>query len=96
MKTARRFYRQFEQGAYLECTCVGISANKWDKLMKNAKRADRRIVIRAAIKAGIISKEEGLRELKQPYYNPYNHYRTNEHLVYVHSRIEHFLRSSKK
>lgn len=76
---------------YYECNCTSITAARHDRLMKGARRANRRTVVKAAIETGIISEEEGRKELRLRFYNPYTHYRTRTHLIYVHSAIEHFI-----
>ena len=68
----------------LECTCVGIEQNEWDRLMKEAKRADKKKVEKLLVEHGHLAKED----IK--YYNPYNYFRTDTHLIYVHSMVEHF------
>lgn len=81
--------RALANGVWLEDTCVSCgSQDKWDQYMEGATRADRKKVLRIAIKAGIADPVE----LSRPYYNPYNHYKTKTHIVYVNSAIEHFLR----
>jgi len=77
--------------AVLEATCVSITQRQFGVLMKKAKRADRRKVILAAYLSGVIDEQTYKKELKCPYYNPYKHFRTDKHLVYVNSAIEHFI-----
>ena len=79
-------------GVSFECTCVGISKYEWDRLMKNHKRADRKKVVKIALMAGVIDEEQAKEEIKRPYYNPYNHFKTDSHIIYVHSAIEHFIK----
>lgn len=79
-------------GVRFEATCVGIGQREWDRLMKGATRANRKEVVRAAMQAGVIDEEQGRIELRQPWYNPYHHFKTKTHLVYVNSSIEHFIR----
>jgi hypothetical protein len=74
-----------------ECNCTNITSHKWDELMKGARKANKKAVIKAAIQTGILSESEGLKEIKLPYYNPYEHKRTKTHLIYVNSGIEHFI-----
>lgn len=81
-----------KNGCSFECTCVSITARKWDMLMKGARKANKKKVAQIAILAGIVSEQEGKREIKEPYYNPYTHYVTKTHIIYVHSGIEHFIR----
>jgi hypothetical protein len=75
-----------------ETNCTSITAQKWDELMKGAKRANRKKVVKAAIETGVITEDEGRRELKSETYNPYEHLKTKTHLIYVHSAIEHFIK----
>lgn len=79
-------------GVSFEFTCVGISMYKWDMLMKNHKRADRKKVVKIALMAGVIDEEQAREEIKRPYYNPYNHFKTDSHIIYVQSAIEHFIK----
>ena len=74
-----------------ECNCTNISADKWELLMKGNRKASKVKVIKAAIEAGVISKEQGQTEIKKPYYNPYQQLQTKTHYIYVNSCIEHFI-----
>lgn len=84
MKTI--YQRAKERGCYLEATCVSSTQREWDNFMKGARPANTKKVERIAEFAGLISKED------RKYYNPYNHYVTKTHIIYVHSGIEHFIR----
>lgn len=86
------YQRTFKNGCFLECDCTTISCWKWDKLMKGHTKADRRKVINIALMAGVITEEDAKKEMKFSYYNPYTHYKTKTHIVYVHSCIEHFIK----
>ena len=79
-------------GCTFECTCVGIGQYKWDQLMKGHTRADKKKVVRIAMQAGVIDKQQAKEELRKPYFNPYNHYKTKTHIIYCHSGIEHFIK----
>jgi len=79
-------------GCFLECTCVGISLSKWDRLMNGATRANKKEVVKIAEMAGVIDEFQAKEEIKRPYFNPYNHYKTKTHIIYVHSSIEHFIK----
>jgi len=70
-----------------KCNCTNITSYKWDELMKGARKANKKTVVKAAIHTGILSESEGFREIKQPYYNPYEHKRTKTHFIYVNSGI---------
>jgi len=71
----------------LECTCTDISIDKWNELMHGTRRASKRQVNRLVRKF--------LPELYEALalwcYNPYSYYRTDKHLILVHSAIEYFL-----
>ena len=86
------YHRAFNNGVSFECSCVGIGINKWDSLMEGATRADRKKVVKIALLAGVIDEAQAQIEIKKPYYNPYNHYKTKTHIIYVHSAIEHFIK----
>lgn len=77
---------------YLECTCVGISQDKWDALMKGARRCSRQVAVKAAVEVGILDNIEAKKELILPRYNPYSHKRTKTHIIYIHSGVEHFIK----
>lgn len=96
MTTQEMYDRAIKNGCRLECSCVGISINRWDNLMEGATRADKRLVPKIALLAGVISEEDAKREIREPWYNPYNHYKTKTHVVYVHSCIEHFIKVNNK
>jgi len=80
----------------LECTCEGIGINKWDKLMKNSVRADK-YKIHKLLK--VLCPENfnvlgfDLKPLKElGWFNPYNYYKTRDHIIVVHSSIEYFFK----
>lgn len=72
----------------LQCSCVGISRYEWDALMQGAKRADKRQINRL-VKEHL---PELYNDLALNFYNPYNYYKTQTHLILVHSHIEYFIR----
>lgn len=86
------YNRAKQKGVQAECSCIGITQSEWDKLMKGHTRANRREVVKIALQAGIIDEEQAIRELRNPWYNPYNHFKTKTHIIYVYSSIEHFIR----
>jgi hypothetical protein len=92
MNSKELFNKGLSSGFIYECTCVGISQNEWDKLMKNHTKADRRIVVKAALESGIIDSEEAVLQIRKPYYNPHTHFKTKTHFIYVYSGIEHFIK----
>ena len=85
------YQRAINNGCQFYATCVDININEWDELMKGATRADRKLVVKIALLAGVIDKEQAATEIKKPYFNPYNHYKTKTHIIYIHSAIEHFI-----
>lgn len=70
------------------CNCMEINKPRWDKLMKNATRADKN-KINKLVKNHLPYLYNNL-ALNYP--NPYSYYKTEEHLILVHSSIEYFLR----
>ena len=73
---------------YFEASCVNVSQQKWDDLMSGAKKGNKR-EINKLVKRFLPDLYIGL---ALNYYNPYNYYRTDTHLILVHSGIEHFLK----
>lgn len=92
MKTETIYQRALNNGCFFECSCVGITSGKWDRLMQGARKADKKKVIKVALLAGVIDEDQAREETKRPYYNPYTHYVTKTHIIYVHSMIEHFIK----
>lgn len=86
------YQRAKNNGCNFEATCVGIGVNAWDELMEGHTIANQKEVVKIALAAGVIDEEQAHQELKKPYYNPYTHYKTKTHIIYVHSSIEHFIR----
>lgn len=72
----------------LECTCVDIGINKWDRLMEGATKANKK-TINNLVKIHLPDLYAGL---SLNFYNPYNYFKTNTHLILVHSHIEYFLK----
>lgn len=61
--------------------------------MKGARKADRKKAVKLAFKVGIIpDKWHFQQELKNEYFNPYEHKITASHVIYIHSGIEHFIK----
>lgn len=85
------YERAKRNGCQFVATCVGIGTYEWEKYMKGHTRANRKEVVKIALQAGVIDEEQAREELKRPYYNPYNHFKTKTHIIYVHSAIEHFI-----
>lgn len=86
------YERAKKNGSSFEATCVSITKYKWDELMKGARPANQRKVVKAALAAGVIDEWQAKEELKKPFFNPYGHFVTKTHIVYVNSAIEHFIR----
>ena len=75
---------------YLECTCSDININRWNELMKGARKCSyKRLVAR-------IKREmpELYNDLALDYYNPYEEQckQTKTHYILVSSMIEYFIR----
>lgn len=92
MNTQELYNKALQNGCGFEANCVGVGINQWEELMNGATRANRRLAVKIANLAGVIDDEQAKEELKRPWFNPYNHFKTKTHLVYVHSSIEHFIR----
>ncbi len=86
------YSRSKNNGCSYECDCTGINIKTWERLMKGATRANQKEVTKIALIAGIIDEEQAKQEIKNPYFNPYKHYKTKTHIIYVHSCIEHFIK----
>jgi len=72
----------------LQCTCVTCGGiDQWEELMKGAVRADKRKINRL-VKRLLPDLYDNL---VLDFHNPYNYYRTEKHLVLVHSAIEYFI-----
>lgn len=85
MKKANNIYEKaLRNGVFLEATCVGIGMTEWERLMKNATRANKKTVHKT------LKNEIESDFLKA--YNPYNYFKTETHIIYVHSAIEHFFK----
>ena len=73
---------------HLEGTCVSVGIDKWDTLMEGATVANKRVIDRH-VKEYLPDLYEGL--CLNIGYNPYRYYKTETHLILVHSAIEYFL-----
>ena len=75
---------------YLECTCADVSIDKWNELMKGAKKASYKRLV------GKIKKELPYlyNELRLDLINPWENdcKQTKTHYILVHSAIEYFIR----
>lgn len=78
---------------YLEFTCISISLNQWNELMKGARKASYKKLV------SMIKKE-----IPQLYYdlalnfsNPYQYQckQTKTHFILVHSSIEYFINKNE-
>ena len=63
-------------------TAESLDRKYWNK----AKRANKRLVTKVAVLCGILPQNE------VKLWNPYKAYRTDTHLIYVHSSIDHFIK----
>lgn len=70
----------------LECDCTSITVNQWEKLMEGATRANKRLIDKHVLDYY----PEQFDILR--FYNPYNYFKTNTHLIVVHSAIEYFFK----
>lgn len=71
----------------LVCDCTEIKKSEWDQLMQGARRANKR-KINALVKKHL---PDLYYKLALNYRNPYNYFKTDKHLVLVHSSIEYFI-----
>jgi hypothetical protein len=75
---------------YLECTCENISIDRWNELMKGAKKVSYKRLV------NLIKKELPYlyNELTLQYYNPWENdcKQTKTHYILVHSAIEYFIK----
>ena len=86
-KAAEIYERAKRNGIELECTCVGIRQSDWDKLMEGATRANKRVVDKL-----VRDNTNGEFATFLDFWNPYDHFKTETHIIFVHSGIEHFFR----
>lgn len=81
MKAIDFYNKAFLNGVCFECSCADISEHKWNTLMENAKRGNKKIInkiVKNIFPDWDLSK------------NPYQYYRTATHIIVVHSAIEYF------
>ena len=73
----------------LDCTCVGISIDKWESLMKGKRKTNYQGLIRK-IKKHLPALYN---DLVLDYYNPFENqcYSTKTHYILTHSMIEYFI-----
>lgn len=86
------YERAKRYGVQFVDTCVGCGIYKWEEYMAGHTRANRKEVVRIALQAEVIDEEQAKQELRKPWFNPYNHFKTKTHIIYVHSGIEHFIK----
>lgn len=91
MRKKSIYQQAVNNGCQFVAACTGITIDKWNELMKGARQANKKKVVRIALLAGVIDKQQATREIKEPWYNPYSHHVTRTHIIYVHSGIEHFI-----
>ena len=87
MKANEIYIKAINNGITFECDCTGIRIEKWEQLMKGATRANKKIVDNL-----VKDNTEGEFNDFIQFYNPYDHYKTNTHIIFVHSCIEHFFK----
>jgi len=76
-----------------ETSCVDCDIDKWDELMKGHKRANKKEIEKLLkIHYNDMYIEFGF-DIKCSY-NPYNYYKTETHIILVHSAIEYFFKYS--
>lgn len=79
---------------WLECTCVNITQDQWEKLMKDARPLNYKWLVKK------IKKElpDLYRNLRLDLYNPYENWTkvTKTHYILVSSGIEYFINKGKK
>ena len=75
---------------YLECTCSDIDINRWNELMKGARKCSYKRLV-ARIKRELPDLYDSL---MLDYYNPYEGQckQTKTHYILVSSMIEYFIR----
>jgi len=71
-----------------QTTCALTTQAEWQKLMKGAKRANKK-KINALVKKHL---PELFNDLALQFRNPYNYLKTATHLIIVHSAVEHFIK----
>ena len=73
----------------LECTCIGIGIDRWNKLMKGSKPLNYEGLRRRIRK----HMPELYEALGMDFYNPYDNQTrvTRTHYILVHSSIEYFI-----
>ena len=74
---------------YLECTCIGIGIERWNRLMKGNKPLNYEW-LRRKVKKHLPDLYDSL---GLDYYNPYENQTrvTKTHYILVHSSIEYFI-----
>lgn len=91
-ESAAAFYESaFSDGIIYEANCTMINQYKWDKLMNGHIRANKQKVYKLLRK--YMPQSQLLWGGAKA--NPYNCYRTDTHIILVHSAIEHFFRIRK-
>ena len=89
------YQRATTKGCQYETNCTAISIWEWERLMKGHRPANRLKVLKVALLSNVIDLEQYKNERKKPYFNPYNHFITKTHVIYVNSAIEHFIKRNQ-
>lgn len=79
-------YKKISKLTYYN-NCTNVTKAEWDKLIYGAKRANKP-KINTLVKKML---PDLYAEIGLNFYNPYNYFRTDTHLILVHSQIEYFL-----
>ncbi len=79
-------------GCHFESTCIGIPQHEYDRMMKGTRLANKRKVVKIALMIGVIDETQAKRELKDSWYNPFNHYVSKDYIVYTHSDVNYFIK----
>ena len=90
MKDIDESVKKSKKRIRLECTCADISKERWDELMKGAKKTDYNELVKK-IQEDIPNL---YRELRLDLINPYKEYtyETDTHYILTHSSIEYFIK----
>ena len=87
MESSTQIYKKAQaNGVHFDCSCVGVTIDKWESLMAGAKKANKKLVTKFAVDAGVIDPQDA------KFRNPYTQLKTKTHLIFVHSAIEYFLK----
>ena len=81
------YKKALKNGVTFEGKCTDLpNKEEWDKLMEGNEPADKKEVEKLLVTLGFLNQED------MSLHNPYLPRMTKTHIIYVHSRIEHFYR----